>query len=599
MDKRTISLLMALILVFGGLTLTRAAPGIAPLAQTGGAPTVVSYQGRVQVSGAPFTGTGYFKFAIVNQAGNITYWSNDGTGGEPTSAVPLAVNNGLFTVLLGDTTLSGMTQPLSAAVFSAPDRYLRVWFRAGSSGAFTLLTPDTRIAAVPYALQAQHAASPRNVIVVAKSNGDFTSIGLALNSITDASPSNPYLIWVAPGWYNEAITLKPYVHLQGAGQGVTFIQAAPSFDGGRTLELASDTSVRDLSISNIGTGATNYGIYGNGVTNVKVADVFVEAGGSGTSNYTAIYLTGKAKVLLENVTAFAGKAGNNNVGLRVAAGTAGGPEVTLHGGTFTGAGGNNAYGIQVYGGLGTFLGAADVRASAGDATDTNAGLESDTNPTILLQGGFFLGSGGQYAYGIYNHDGAKLEAEGVTAQGENGTYSAAAFYNYGDGQATLRGGSFTANAGGGYYGRAIHNLSAVAGSVNLLQVHDVTALAYGGTFNNQALRNEGSTAVARVYGGSFTARGGNLAIGLDSNGDLTVQGAFGLGESSTSSYGLYASGTVRADNCRFKGSTHAVRETGGTLYMAVSQLDGGMQRTGGTCTCFQVYDGNYAAYTCP
>lgn len=589
MDKRTISLLMALILVFGGLTLTRAAPGIAPLAQTGGAPTVVSYQGRVQVSGAPFTGTGYFKFAIVNQAGNITYWSNDGTGGEPTSAVPLSVNNGLFTVLLGDTTLSGMTQPLSVAVFSAPDRYLRVWFRAGSSGAFTLLTPDTRIAAVPYALQAQHAAPPGKVIVVAKSNGDFDSIQAAINSITDSSSINPYLIWVAPGWYYEYITLKPYVHLQGAGGGLTQIRT--SYAGGAAVTLADATSVRDVDIFNIGTNA--YGIYGEDVTNVQMSNVYVEAGGSGASNI-AIYLTGKAKVLLENVTAFAGKTGNNNVGLRVAASTAGGPEVTLHGGTFIGAGGTNAYGIQVYGGLGTFLGAADVRASGQDATDTNAGLESDTNPTVLLQGGFFLGSGGQYAYGIHNHDGAKLEAEGVTAQGENGT-SSAALRNHTQGRAILRGGSFTGNAGGGLYSWGI---SSIGDANTILEAHDVTALATGGTSSNEGLMNA-SSAVARVYGGSFTARGGSLAIGMNTVGDLTVQGAFAVGENGTNSYGLYTNGTVRADGCRFKGSTSAVWENAGTLYLAVSQLDGGMQRTGGSRTCYGVYSGNYLGYSCP
>jgi len=112
MSKKWLSLLIALGLLLGGLTLTRAAPGIAPLAPPGAVPTVVSYQGRVQVSGAPFSGTGYFKFAVVNQAGNTTYWSNDGTssgGGEPTAAVPFPVSNGLFTVLLGDTSLEGMT----------------------------------------------------------------------------------------------------------------------------------------------------------------------------------------------------------------------------------------------------------------------------------------------------------------------------------------------------------------------------------------------------------------------------------------------------------------------------------------------------------
>jgi len=596
MNKKWLSLLIALGLLLGGLTLTRAAPGIAPLAPQGSAaPTVVSYQGRVQVSGAPFTGTGYFKFAVVNQAGDTTYWSNDGTssgGSEPTNAVPLPVSNGLFTVLLGDTSLDGMTQQLSATVFSGYDRYLRVWFRSGGSGAFTRLTPDTPIAAVPYALQAQHAAPPGNVVIVAKSNGDFTSIQAAINSIT-ASSSNPYLVWVGPGWYNETVTLKPYVHLQGAGQRVTFIQAAAS--NGAVLTLSSNTTVRDLSVSNIGNGTTNYGIYGNNVTIVQVSNVYVEAGGGGATNI-AIGLRGDTRVTLENVTAFAGKTGGDNIGLRVAASPDGGPEVTVHGGTFTGSGGTNAYGIQVDGGLNTFLDAADVRAYGQDASNTNVGLSNSNYPSVLLQGGFFLGSGGQFAYGIENFNSAHLEAEGVTAQAEGGSGRTTALYNHVDSHATLRGGSFTAQAGGGS-AYAIHNF----GSNTVLEAHDVTALAAGGTYN-YGLIAESNTPITRVNGGTFTGQGGSMAVGIyhANVGETRIQNAFALGENGTANYGLSVSaGTVRADGCHFKGSTFGVIESSGTLYLAVSQLDGGMQRIGGTRTCFQVYDGNYSAYSCP
>lgn len=597
MNKKWLSLLVALALLSGGLTLARAAPGIASLAPQGSAaPTIVSYQGRVQVSGAPFTGTGYFKFAIVNQAGSTTYWSNDGTssgGSEPTAAVQLLVSDGLFTVLLGDTSLEGMTRQLTASVFSGYDRYLRVWFRAGSSGAFTRLTPDTRIAAVPYALQAQHAAPPGNVVIVAKSNGDFTSIQAAINSITDASSINPYLVWVAPGWYYEYITLKPHVHLQGAGHELTQIRT--SYADGAAVTLSSDSSVRDVDIFNIGSGTTNYGIYGNNVTNVQVSNVYVEAGGGGTTNI-ALGLTGDTQVTLENVTAFAGETGGDNIGLRVAASPDGGPEVSVHGGTFTGSGGTNAYGIQVDSGLNTFLGAADVRAYGQDASDTNVGLSNGTYPTVLLQGGFFLGSGGQSAYGIENFNSAYLEAEGVMAQAEGGSGRTAALYNHVESHATLRGGSFTAQAGGGS-AYAIHNF----GSDSVLEAHDVTALAAGGTYN-YGLLGELNSPITRVYGGTFTGRGGSMAVGINhaNVGETTIQNAFAVGENGTANYGLDVSaGTVRADGCHFKGSTFGVIESSGTLYLAVSQLDGGMQRISGTRTCFQVYDGNYSAYSCP
>ena len=137
--------------------------GAGPLArpsQQGGAPTVVSYQGRVTVDGFPYDDTGFFKFAVVDAAGTTTYWSNDGTstgGEEPTNGVTLPVTDGLFNVLLGDTDLTNMTL-LDASVFSGTERYLRVWFSTDYV-TFRQLSPDRRIAAVPYALQAQEAAN--------------------------------------------------------------------------------------------------------------------------------------------------------------------------------------------------------------------------------------------------------------------------------------------------------------------------------------------------------------------------------------------------------------------------------------------------------
>jgi hypothetical protein len=137
--------------LFAGLALLLSAL-LAPSASAA-VPTMLHYQGRVQVAGANFTGSGLFKFALVDAAGANSYWSNDGSsvaGSEPTASVTLAVANGLYAVQLGDTTITNMTA-VPTAVFANSDVNLRVWFNDGSTG-FQLLSPDRRIVAVGYAM---------------------------------------------------------------------------------------------------------------------------------------------------------------------------------------------------------------------------------------------------------------------------------------------------------------------------------------------------------------------------------------------------------------------------------------------------------------
>ena len=119
-------------------------------------PQLINYQGRVAVSGVNFNGSGQFKFALVNASGSQTYLSNDGSsaaGSPPANAVSLPVANGLYSVLLGDASLAGMTV-IPAGVFANSDVRLRVWFSEGANGS-QLLTPDQRIAAAGYALMAE------------------------------------------------------------------------------------------------------------------------------------------------------------------------------------------------------------------------------------------------------------------------------------------------------------------------------------------------------------------------------------------------------------------------------------------------------------
>ncbi|HOX57067.1 MAG TPA: hypothetical protein P5205_00215 [Candidatus Paceibacterota bacterium] len=134
-------------------------------------PQLLNFQGRITVGNVNFDGTGQFKFAFVNSAGTVTYWSNDGTGsggGQPVSAVSLAVSKGLYSVQLGNSTLPNMIA-LPPTLFTNADLRLRVWFNDGATG-FQQFTPDQRLAAVGYAMMAGNV--PDGTITVAKLAND-------------------------------------------------------------------------------------------------------------------------------------------------------------------------------------------------------------------------------------------------------------------------------------------------------------------------------------------------------------------------------------------------------------------------------------------
>lgn len=109
-------------------------------------PALLNCQGRVSTGGTNYDGTGAFQFALVNGDGSATFWSNG------TAAVSLAVNKGLYSVLLGDINVANMAA-LSAAVFTNGDVRLRVSF-APQGQTPQRLSPDQRIASVGYAFMA-------------------------------------------------------------------------------------------------------------------------------------------------------------------------------------------------------------------------------------------------------------------------------------------------------------------------------------------------------------------------------------------------------------------------------------------------------------
>ncbi len=134
--------------ILAGLISTLLLPQLA----TAQVPQLVNYQGRVAVGTVNFEGAGSFRFALVNAAGTTTYWGSSAdtapADGVPDTAVALTVTKGLYSVLLGDTSVANMAA-IPASVWTNADVRLRVWFNDGVNGN-QLLTPDQRIAPTGY-----------------------------------------------------------------------------------------------------------------------------------------------------------------------------------------------------------------------------------------------------------------------------------------------------------------------------------------------------------------------------------------------------------------------------------------------------------------
>jgi hypothetical protein len=145
-------------------------------------------------------GTTYYKLNPSPWVGNISDWSLFQTGGGGSVSgdyLPLSggtvTGNTIFTLGLSANTISATT--ISGGTFYGNGLEL------------------TRV---------------RNLVTVGLSgtNCDYSSIKSAVNSITDASATNTYVVIVGPGvFYEDTITMKSYVDVVGESATNTIIQA--------------------------------------------------------------------------------------------------------------------------------------------------------------------------------------------------------------------------------------------------------------------------------------------------------------------------------------------------------------------------------------
>jgi hypothetical protein len=148
----------------------------------------------------------------------------------------------------------------------------------------------------------------KNVITVAKANGKFTDPVAAVNSITDASATNPYLVVIGPGVYtiSQTLVMKPYVDIAGCGENVTKITGEISGATASSSAIISGSNYSTLSsltVENTGGGSSSIALY-NHAASPRMSNVTV-TGSGGTYGNAGVYNAYYSNPKMTGVTAMA------------------------------------------------------------------------------------------------------------------------------------------------------------------------------------------------------------------------------------------------------------------------------------------------------
>jgi len=370
----------------------------------------------------------------------------------------------------------------------------------------------------------------KNVITVAKSGGQFTDVKEAVDSITDANETNPYLVYIAPGHYNvtgPAIQMKPFVTIMGSGEKATVLEGSIStnrYDANSAI-ISGENNATLVNLAIVNTGGSEYsiGIYNYNVLPI-IKDVTVAASG-GTSGTYGIHNFYYASPTIANVTVSTSGASSVNIGIF----NENHSSSTMTNVTVTAEGGSDNYAVANNGSSSPTMN--NVTATASGGTNSYGVENLSASPTMTNVTA--RASGGSTSYGIHNNNVSYLSMINVTASAYGGSTSNIGVFN--ETALTLIMTNVTATASGGNFSYAVGNSNSSPTMTN------VTATASGSS--SYGVNNYLSSPIIR-----------NSILNGDTNGINRGKASLstvinGGGNGATCSYCVDENGTELDGNC--------------------------------------------------
>jgi len=473
--------------------------------------TGFSYQGYLRDdNGDPLTDTCDLTFRLYD---SLTLGNQVGSADVVTG---VAVSGGLFTTVVNDANEFG------AAGFNGGGRFLDISVKCSGDATTTNLAPRQPINPVPYARFAERFAGYENLIVVAKQGGDFSSVTEAVDAIgvdpvyAAASPTNRYLIYIAPGIYeDEHILMKEYVDIEGSGQGVTVLTSIGGSNGlkpeSATLVGASNAELRQLTVENVSSGPGNWTFAIYTAANTSFSDVTAMASGGGRPRGMVVH--GGAVAFLQDVSLIASGGSVSNNGLDVFQASALGDRIFANV-----SGGQEANGFYINQ-ASSEVKLENVTSFAFDGSIQTSGMYVTQSQVNLAAFDASVSANSDLVSGIYCSSGdSRLNATGISLFGTNDGPSGDTLGLIASNcSLTLKNASIDFSAPGRVYGLTLSATDTVTRDVEInqldIQANSSADVVYG----------------FRTYTGASTQTFGRVTdLTIQASGQLTTSNSHGI-----------------------------------------------------------------------